>query len=42
MKIVSYNEMIQQPDGTICAPYYDGKLGDFLRYMKVRASVFYT
>lgn len=28
MKIVSYNEMIQQPDGTICAPYRDGKLGD--------------
>lgn len=29
MKIVTYNEMIQQPDGAICAPYYDGKLGDF-------------
>lgn len=29
MKIVSYDEMIQQPDGTICAPYYDSKLGDF-------------
>lgn len=28
MKVVSYNEMIDQPDGTICAQYCDGKIGD--------------
>lgn len=28
MKIVSYDEMIKQPSGTVCAPYYDNMLGD--------------
>lgn len=28
MKIVTYDEMIQQPAGTVCAPYYDTILGD--------------
>ena len=28
MRIVSYNEMIQQPSGTVCAPYYESMLGD--------------
>lgn len=28
MKIVSYDEMIQQPSGTVCAAYYDNMLGD--------------
>ena len=28
MKIVSYNEMIQQPSGTVCAAYYESMLGD--------------
>ena len=28
MKIVSYNEMIKQPAGTVCAAYYDNMLGD--------------
>lgn len=28
MKIVSYDEMIQQSSGTVCAAYYDSMLGD--------------
>lgn len=28
MKIVSYDEMIRQPSGTVCAAYYDTILGD--------------
>lgn len=28
MKIVSYDEMVQQPSGTVCAAYYDSMLGD--------------
>lgn len=28
MKIVSYDEMVQQPSGTVCAAYYDTMLGD--------------
>lgn len=28
MKVVSYDEMIKQPSGTVCAAYYDNMLGD--------------
>lgn len=28
MKIVTYNEMIQQPPGAVCAAYYNSMLGD--------------
>lgn len=28
MRIVPYNEMIQQPSGTVCAAYYKNMLGD--------------
>ena len=43
MKIVSYTEMIQQPNGTICAQYCDDKIGDiFMIYDSVGYGFLYA